>query len=191
MDEKLALIEEYKSLREEIMRRQYARLLILGYTVTAVGALLGLAARDASSAAQSLTYYRFVLLAFALLILIAALLMTINHTQQIDIIASYIRRFIEPRVNGIRWESRWMRYRQSKLSPAKITALPLGTSKSLSLYYALLTVGTSFTAVIFKVYEHLLALVIIAFLAFACLIWSCDLSLRISKGWKMNWDGVD
>ena len=183
-----AQIEEYKSLRQEIMSRQNARLLILGFTVTAIGTILGLTLREENIFQARLNHYAFALIAFAIVIIIAALVLTIHHTQQIDVIGGYIRKFIEPKVVGLDWETRWIRYRESKQSDPKASRLPLGTSKPLALYYAFLTISAYLVTFGIGLYRHRVALIVVSILALCSLTCSYDLYKRKTKGWRINWD---
>ncbi|GAI26022.1 unnamed protein product, partial [marine sediment metagenome] len=91
------LLEEYKLLRTEILESQNARLYILGFIVAAIGTILGFALRDNVSIGQELNWYVLALVSFALVMLNAALILTIHYTQQIDVISAYLRKFIEPK----------------------------------------------------------------------------------------------
>lgn len=191
MNDKDGLIEEYKSLREEIARRQDARLLVLGFTVTGIGTMIGLTLNDGSVVVQGLNYYAFALISFALVMLIVSLLLTIQHTQQIAVISTYIRRFIEPNINGIRWESRWTRYRESRRSNPKAGGLPLGTSKPLALYYGFLTVAVYCVSFVRGMHYYWPALVLVSALAIGSLACSFVLYTRRAKGWRIDWSIVD
>lgn len=188
MDSKNALLEEYKSLREEIMRKQHARLYILAFTVAGIGTVTGVVLKGGLVIVQGLNYCALALISFALGMLIVALLLTIHHTQQIDLISAYIRTFIEPNVNGLRWESRWTCYRESKRSNPKAGGLPLGMSKPLALYYSFLTIAVCFVSFAVGLHHHLPALILISALATVSLACSFDLWKRKTKGWNINWD---
>jgi hypothetical protein len=190
-DDQGHLIEEYKLLREEIMRRQYARLVVLGFTVAGIGTVIGLTLGNNSVAVQGLNYYALALISFALAMLTAALLLTIHHTQQIDIISAYIRKYIEPKVSGIQWESRWTRYRESMHSNPKACGLPLGTSKPLAFYYGFLTAAVYSVSFVTGLHNYLPALTVVSILAIISLACSFDLYKRKTKGWKINWDVID
>lgn len=184
-----AQIEEYKSLRQEIMSRQNARLLIMGFTIAAIGTILGLTLQEGIS--LDLNYYAFALITFAIVIVIAALVLTIHHTQQIDVISAYIRKFIEPKVMGLGWETHWTRYRESKQSDPKTGGLPLGTSKPLALYYAFLTISVYSVAFVIGFYRHWVALTLVSILALCSIVCSYDLYKRKTKGWRIDWDVLD
>lgn len=68
MDKKDAFIEEYKSLREKIMKRQDVRLTIFGSSVTGTGTVIGLALRDSSLSVQVVNFQAFALICLTLVI---------------------------------------------------------------------------------------------------------------------------
>lgn len=184
------LVEEYKSLREEIMRRQDARLFVLGFTVTGIGTVMGLTLNGNSLTTQGLNYFALALLSFALVMLIAALLLTIDHTQQIDVISAYISIFIEPNVKGIHWESRWADYRRNQRLNPKSNGLPLGTSKPLAMYYACLTLAVYFVSFVTGLEHYWPAISLLSALVVFSLTCSLDLYRRKTRGWKLTWDQV-
>lgn len=190
MNQIAPLLEEYKSLRTEILERQNTRLHILGFTMAAIGTILGFALRDNVSIGQELNWYVFALVSFALVILNAALILTIQHTQQIDVISAYIRKFIEPKI-GIGWETRWTRYRELKKSGKRSSGLPLGTSKPLTLFYAFMTLAVYSVAFVTNLYRYPLALILVTILVVSSLMCSYDLYKRKTKGWKINWEVLD
>ena len=186
-----AQLEEYRSLRQEIMSRQNARLLILGFTVTAIGTIIGLALQGEMALSQGLNHYVFALIIFAIVLIIAALVLTIHHTQQIDVIGAYIRKFIEPQVAGLDWQTRWTRYRESKRPTPETGGVPLGTSKPLALYYAFLTISSYSATFVIGLYRHWGAFTFVLILALCSLACSYDLYKRKTKGWRINWDMLD
>lgn len=191
MDDETSIVEEYKSLRQEIMKRQSARQVVLGFTVTGVGAVIKATLGHDLTPLQGFHWYALALISFALVIIIAALLLTIHHTQQIDVISGYIRKFIEPNVKGLRWESRWTRYRESVRSRRKGSSLPLGTSKPLALFYSCLIVGIFSLCFVTGLHRSLAALCWLVGLMLFSLSLSANLYLRRTKGWKTKWDEVE
>jgi hypothetical protein len=190
-DNLTGFFEEYKSLRQEIAKRRDARLIILGFTLTIEGILIGLTLGDNSNSIHGLDYYSLGLLGFALAVLIAALLMTIHHTQRKIIISAYIRKYIEPVVSGIQWESRWNLYLESKRSHPRAGGLPLDMSKALALSYGFLTIAIYSMSFVTGLYKNWLSALILSVFAIYSLSCSIDLYKRISKGWKFNWDLID
>lgn len=191
MDDENSVVEEYKSLRQEIMKRQSARQVVLGFTVTGIGAVIRATLGHDLAPPQGFHWYALALVSFALMIIIAALLLTIHHTQQIDVISGYIRRFIEPNVKGLRWESRWTRYRESVRSRRKGSSLPLGTSKPLALFYGSLIVGTFSLCFVTGLHHSFAALCWLVGLMLFSLSLSANLYLRRTKSWKINWEKID
>jgi hypothetical protein len=190
-NDQAGLLEEYKTLREEIMRRQDARILILGFTVTGIGTVIGVILGNNPGAVQGLDYYALALVSFALVMLITALLITINHTQQIDVISAYIIKYIESKVDSIQWETRWNRYRISRRSNPKAKGLPLGASMPLAFYYGFLTVAVYSISFVKGLYNYWLVFLIVSSMTMVSLFYSFDLYKRITKGWKINWDIAD
>lgn len=186
-----AQIEEYKSLRQEIMSRQNARRLILGFTITAIGSIIGFVLQGEIALEYDLDYYAFSLIIFAIVIIIAALILTIHHTQQIDVIGAYIRKFIKPKMPGLNWQTYWFRYRELRRSSPKTAGLPLGTSKPLSLYYAFLTLSTYSIMFIKGLHNHLVALILLSMIVLCSFACSYDLYKRKTRGWKINWDALE
>lgn len=126
----------HRPLLYSIIRRiQDARLQIFGVTMAAIGTILGFVLKEPVSVEQELNWYILALVSFALVILNVALILTIHYTQQIQLISAYLQKFIEPKI-GIKWETRWTHYRKLKKSGSE---LPLGTSKPLAFFYALMT----------------------------------------------------
>jgi hypothetical protein len=170
------------------MKRQEARLAILGFTVAAVGTVIGLILNKSSN--NNDFYFNFALTISALALVITSLFLTVHHTQQIDIISSYIRKYIEPNVCGILWETRWTKYREILKSTPKSIGLPLGTSKPLAFYYGFLTLSIYTVSFVTKIYCYWFTIGLISLLVFVSLACSVDLYWRITKGWKINWEKI-
>lgn len=85
MQDREILIEEYRSLRSEIMKRQDSRLLLVGFSITAIAALLGILLKDNPPMAGSF-FAPLSLVGGVFLIIIITLLLTLQQTQQIDIL---------------------------------------------------------------------------------------------------------
>lgn len=184
------LMDEYKSLREEILRKQDARLFILGFTIAAVGTIIGFSFKEKDIIGFELDDYILALVSFALIILNAALILTIQYTQQIDIISSYIRKYIESENDEIKWETRWTYYRILKKSNPKSVGLPLGTSRPLALFYTLLTSSVYNIALVSNVNKFTINFIVLSILAIFSFFFSFDLYARKTKGWKINWDSL-
>lgn len=135
--------------------------------------------------------FALALICFALLMNIAAILLTIQHTQQIDTIAGFIKKFIEPNVPGIQWESYYGRYRDLRRAHPRVGGVPLGTSKPLALYYGSLTIAVYTVSFAAGLQHHLFPIILITILAIGSLSDSFDLYYRKTKGWRVNWEALD
>lgn len=177
------LLEEYNSLRAEIMKRQDTRLHIAGFTMAAIGTILGFILRGGTPIGHDSNYIA-ALVSFALIVLNAALILTIQYTQQIDIISAYIRKFIEPKISGMGWETRWTLYRKKKREKdPSFFDFPWSTSQSLALFYAFLTVTVCFVVLVRSLYHHPF-IILVLILATSSFILSYDLfkkSQRVGK----------
>lgn len=188
------------------MKRVDARLYILSFSMAAIGAILGFALKDGVSVVQQNFYFLAVLLSFALILVIAALVLTIQYTQQIMTIAAYIIHYIETPENGLQYERRLEEHRKikrenrnrqkgilSKLQP------PLTSSDALALFYALLTISVCAVAVYcaFFVASSYQQIALIPIFALAVYSFYCSSDLIRNKGknkgegWKVNWWEVD
>jgi len=196
------LLEEYKTLREEIMRTQRDRQVVLGFAITGVGTILGLIFKDfqkehnGGSLVREPSWYGFALISIALLVLIGSLLLTRQHTLTIERISSYIRNFIEPNVDGLNWETRWTRYRMSAETKIRFVPflrrsfLPMGFSKALTLFYCFLVIGIYVMTFLIGLHHRTGAFVFVTALFFMCLALCNDLYFHISKSWKIDWNSM-
>ncbi|KPK65393.1 MAG: hypothetical protein AMK73_03110 [Planctomycetes bacterium SM23_32] len=183
------MLAEYGSLREEIMRRQQARLLILGFTLAGVGAVLGVALGSDSSTSPELDHVVFGLTGWGVLLVNGALMLTIYHTQAIERIAAYIRTFIEPEVDGLQWETRWAAFRQGR-GARRIPALPMGLSRPLAVFYALLSLAMYATAFSGGLQFSWVAMVLASSLEVTSLLLAADLYVWRSRNWDSDWSRV-
>ena len=190
MDRENMLIEEYKSLRDEILKRESTRYIVLAFTITAVGTVIGTTLADRSASAQGTDYRTFALTAFALLLIIAALMLTRCLTQQMDLISGYIRTFIEEEMKGFRWESLLLRYRQMKRRKGSEHSLPMGTSKPLTYYYVILTLLVYGLALAAGLHRCWYAIGLLSVLAAGSCWYAYDLYFRKTKGWKIDWSDM-
>ncbi len=190
-DSKFGLMEEYRSLRDEIMKRQEARQLTIGFTVTAVATTTGLSLSGIAPNIEGPNLFVLALVGLALALVVAALLLTIHHTQHIDLMSTYIRHFVESEIPGIRWESRWTLYRKASRSKLSGGGLPMGTSKPLAFFYALMTLADFSVLFVTGLYSYWYAISVLSGLALLSLSLSFDLYFRKSRGWKTRWDLVD
>jgi hypothetical protein len=182
------LLTEYDSLRSEILKRQEARLTILGFTMTAVGIILGISFQGSSPFALN-SYLAIALGFFALIVIIAALALTIQYTQQNQVIAGYIREYIETKVPLMGYERHWKQYREHHRQNSRI--FPMTTSRSLAVVYALLTFAGCFVVgypiILLDGASVILGLVGLFAFAFSSFYLCRDLFFKKSRGWKVDW----
>jgi hypothetical protein len=124
-----AQLEEYRSLREEILRRFNFRLLSVGYTNALIGGTIAVAANMTSDVKPTQTLAAvnnaaLGILYFAYAMAAVGAYFTSIHTKQIYYLAAYIRREIEPKVTGLRWET-WSQERRLIYSPTRTSPFAL------------------------------------------------------------------
>jgi len=182
------LIEEFNSLRNEILQRQRFRIWIVSFTLASVGIVLGIIFNE-DYIVNPLTNQNFIafLLCFILVIINGALVLTIENTQQIMIISKYIIKFIEPKCPYIRWESTWTKYWTHEIkNKFPLPGYPWAIGRSLAIFYAILTLTIFVTVCLEKLERFSVLLSII--LGLIALIQCIDLYFRISRGWKNPWE---
>jgi hypothetical protein len=184
---------EYESLRSEIMKRQQARELILGVTMAALGVILGqlFSNQNVTNCSIQDIERSFILLCVGFLFIFGAVIFTVHHTQQMDVISGFIRTYIEPNVEGILWESKWTLLRQSDTNKLLKSKLPLGTSKYFAGYYLILTVSLVLIAVLLNIFCKLWMASLISIFAGGCICAEYYLHSRRFlwfKKWKPFWD---
>jgi len=139
MDDTDAIVEEYHTLREEILRSQHARLMVAAFTLAAVGTFTGFALKGLEQNGSAEPAFPIAMLTVAELFVIGALVLTIYHTQTIVRLATYIEQFIKPEVPGLGYEARWTQYRKHKQEG--LLHLGHGMSSGLAIFYGLLSVS--------------------------------------------------
>ncbi len=183
------LLIEYNSLRNEIMKRQDARLYILAFTMAVVGTILGISFQD-SAFIRGNSYLPSALGIFALVVILAAIELTTSNTQQNHFIATYIRTYIEPNVPMMRYETRWRKYCELKRAD-RFSVFPMSASRSLSITYVLLTASVcsivAYQVAVLQSYVSIFVLIVIL-LATCCIILSVDLFFQKTRGWKDDLD---
>lgn len=180
-------MEEYQSLREEIMRRQDRRLLVLGFVITGTGTVTGVLLRDAGARSQITSLFGFTMVCFGLWMIIAGLLITIHDSKQIDLISSYIR-YVEPQLS-LRWESLWTLYRTEVATGKSPSRVLHGGSKPLAFTYLFLTITVY--SLSFVVDLHPLALAPPTLLCIISLALLYDLHERKTSGWTKSGEEPD
>jgi hypothetical protein len=186
------LLKEYETLREEIMKRQESRFYILAFTMAVVGTILGISFQGSSPFALN-SYLPIALSIFALIVIIAALALTIQHTQQNKIIAKYIRKYIEPKIPLMGYETRWRKFCDLKRKESWL--FPMTASRALANTYILLT-SAVFLVMIYPVFSlgganTVFAFATMSIFAGVAIGLSCDLFLKKTKGWEADWDILD
>jgi len=182
MDPDNARLEEYKALRAELMRRQGARETILGLTTVSVATLFGVASKEVSPKVMAPTLTGFSVVVFAYLIVIAAITITSDHTQMINLLGAYIRESIESKVEGLNWHTHRFAYRRARRGRV-LSRLPLGASKPLAIYYLLLSLS-AYGCILFLGFAHDLGrLLFVSVLALIAVISALDLYVRFLPGW--------
>lgn len=178
-----ATLEEYKSLRQEILSAQQSRLLILGLVSAALGVVLGILAPGRTSPG-GVSVETVGLILFSQLFVLAACIVTVQRGQAIVGIAEYIRVFIEPEFDGIHWETR-IRKLQS-IHPRR--RYKMGASRSFAAYYAALalSLGALGLYLTFRTWW----MIPVGVFLLADLVPIRNLWRQRSFGWKFQWDEV-
>jgi hypothetical protein len=182
------LLEEYKTLREEILSAKGRRLQTVSLTVGAFGAMLSIIAgavlgSDVLSDKQLAIAVGGGIALYGLVI--PSQIMTTHLQQTIQRIGGYIRVVIEPRVPGLSWENRWEAHKSDH-------KLPKGLGGISGIYYflALLPPLLPLYVAAQRAQDWLLILVLLPFL-----VWSFGLSYDMragkSRGWKWQWESIE
>ena len=103
MDANLNMQEEYRALRGEIRSLTSGILQLVCYTLIAVGAIMGYIL--GSLVQQSLQVSIGVAFLVPLGIICPSFFFTVSHSISIIKIGTYIKKFIEPNLPGLRWET--------------------------------------------------------------------------------------
>jgi len=185
-DEKDGLLAEYKALRDEILAAKGRRLQTVSLTVGACGAILSITAgavlgsNIASAASQLAVAIGGSIALYG--IVIPSQIMTSHLQQTIHRTGGYIRVFIEPRVPGLNWESRWAVHKtQHQLSKG------LGGIGGIFYFLTFLPLLLPLYIVSQSTPNWPLIFVLVPF-AFWSLYLSYDMHAAISKGWKWQWE---
>lgn len=184
--DKQAFLEEYRALRDEIGRKQRGRFVILGFALSGVGTIVGVALPAQGLQAEVLSYRSLWLLCFAIGFLAVAQVLTIRETQGIQRIADYIRAFLEPHSDGLNYETRWHRLRSKKDASAS-RGCRFGMARALSLTYGLLCAAILLIGYAAGLYSEPLTVLPVGTLGAFSLFLSVDLWVRWSSGWKVRW----
>jgi hypothetical protein len=136
--ERDGILAEYKTLRDEILSAKGRRLQTVSLTIGAVGVLLSIVAGAVLGSEVPTSETRLAISiggGIALYgILIPSQIMTSHLQQTIQRIGEYIRIFIEPKVPGLHWETRWSIYKAQHHLPkglAGVSSIYLSSIKGL------------------------------------------------------------
>lgn len=189
-------IEEYQSLRDEILKHQESRLVVLGFVFTAVGATSGLAAESMSKALSegegkgALWFLPALLLLYVSVVVIACgLWLTIAATQAIRRIGAYIAKYIEGVVPGLQYERRLESRRTSLGRGVTSTSMALSRSYAITYSMLLLVVVGLATALFMKMtrWEGIIGAVALGIPTTVACWFVYDLEMRRSRGWLPFW----
>lgn len=181
------LLEEYKTLRAELISTQGQRLQIVAYTVGALSVLLSLfggALLKPSEIPLNTQLFASILGAVvAYVVLIPSEILMISAQRHIHRIANYISAFIEPKIPGLEWETRWSLHAAKLKHP--------GGLRGLSSIY----VGLSLLPLLMPIYvlsrsqsQWQWVLILIPFLGLSLYL-AYDLRTARSKNWRStSWD---
>lgn len=181
----IGILDEYQTLRSEIQNAQARRLQIISFTMGAFGIIITLAfgfVIGASSNVDVDVLERQLIAVGSVIVLysieIPSLLMSIAIGQNIRRLGNYIRKYIEPVVPGLHWESIRQVLRENQGTSGQramggifffLSALPL-----LFLLYGI-SLDTS---------NWLLLFLVLPFATLAIYL-SYDLQHASSKGWRL------
>jgi hypothetical protein len=184
-DEREGLLAEYKTLRDEILVAQGRRLQTVSLTVGIFGVIFSIVANTLLGTNTPIPDTQLAIAiggGIALYgIVIPGLIMTANLQRSIQRIGSYIRIFIEPRIQGLNWENRLLDYK-------KQAHLAHGMSGIGGIYFFLSLLPLSFPLYVLSQNNSSWYWALI-FVPFTCwsLCLSYDMQAAVSKGWKGQW----
>jgi Ca2+/Na+ antiporter len=187
--ETTGLLEEYKTLRAELISTQGQRLQIVAYTVGALSVLLSLfggALLKPSEIPHNAQLFASILgsiVAYA--VLIPSEMLMISAQRHIHRIARYIAVFIEPKIPGLAWETRWSLHTYKLKHPGGLRGMS-------SIYF-----GLSLLPLLLPIYvlsrsqfQWQWTLILLPFLV-VCLYLAYDLRTARSKNWRStSWDSM-
>jgi hydroxymethylpyrimidine pyrophosphatase-like HAD family hydrolase len=117
-------LEEYRTLRGEILAKQGQRVQVLAFNVAAFGAIIVATAQKAITSLSNPTEGALIVFCGSVghfAVLVPSIYFTIRHSQQISNIGTYIIDFIESKDEGLNWHTHWRETR----APRARTALAL------------------------------------------------------------------
>lgn len=109
------LLEEYKTLRDEIINEQRGRLQIISFTIGAYGVILTVLLNTIANSDVDINNLQLIILSGLTILwafLISSLLMIISTQRSIMRKGDYIRRFIEVNIPELRWQTTWYKSKE-------------------------------------------------------------------------------
>ena len=117
-------LEEYRTLRGEILAKQGQRVQVLAFNVAAFGAIIVATAQKAITSLSNPTEGALIVFSGSVghfAVLVPSIYFTIRHSHQISNIGTYIIDFIESKDKDLNWHTHWRKTR----APRARTALAL------------------------------------------------------------------
>lgn len=105
--EQLELRFIYEKLREEILQNDSSVLQILGFTLVIISATMGFTFKESTK-----DIFKVVAIAGLTGVIALSTIQTIRKLNRTYVIASYLKKFIEPKCKAIKWETHLSLYRQ-------------------------------------------------------------------------------
>ena len=189
-EERDGLLNEYRALKSELHNAQGQRLQIISLTVGVFGIIISVSAGSVLGSQTNTVDARLLIAigsSIALYsILIASLIMIISVQQAIQRIGEYIRLFIEPKIPGLNWETRWHDFKRQYTY--RVGLRGLGSIYFFLSFLPMLLPGYALSQ---NAQNWLYVLILIPFF-----IWSfyltADLSGSFSSSWKWaRWEKYD
>lgn len=183
--ERIGLLEEYKTLRAEILAAQGRRLQTVSLSIGIFGVIFSIVANTLLGSNMRMRDTQLIIAvggSIALYgIVIPGSIMIINLQRSIQRIGSYIRVFIEPKIPGLNWENRLVTFKKKE----HLSRGMLGIS---GIYYFLSLLPLSFPlyVLIQKATSWFLILILVPFICWSLYL-SYDMQAGSSKGWKGQW----
>ena len=189
-EEREGLLNEYRILRSEIQNTQGQRLQIISLTVGAFGVIISISA-GVVIGSQSVTPSARLLVAIGssialYAILIPSLIMILSVQQAIHRLGEYIRLFIEPRVVGLNWETRWQKYKLKHKYRRGLRGMG-----GIYFFLSFLPLMLPAYALSQNIWNWPLVLILIPFLVWSLYL-AYDLQAAFSESWKWaSWENYD
>jgi hypothetical protein len=171
------LLEQWRELRGGISGAQNARMVALGFTVAFLGSAMDKLSGPAGTGVAGM----------CLVVVALTTGLSVHLTQGIDYAAGYVRRYIEPRVDDLKWETRIQR---NRVKTARLRVLAGGFSKSLALALVLLVAGVDLMWWWAAPARSAGEFIVVGALSLLCFTAASDLYLRWSSGWHTDWSAV-